>query len=65
MRDLKLVKCGIVYGANATGKSNLLKAFQFMQQFCLNFFQRKFGKSRNRYTTVSFNQESAFIPKFI
>ncbi|MDB5158719.1 MAG: hypothetical protein JWR50_3426 [Mucilaginibacter sp.] len=35
MRDLKLVKCGIIYGANATGKSNLLKAFRFMQQFVL------------------------------
>ncbi|WP_426585910.1 AAA family ATPase [Mucilaginibacter sp. R-33] len=35
MRDLKLIKCGVVYGANATGKSNLLKAFRFMQQFVL------------------------------
>src|ERR1700761_8040952 len=35
MRDLKLVKCGIIYGANATGKSNLLKAFRFMQQFVM------------------------------
>lgn len=35
MRDIKLVKCGVIYGANATGKSNLLKAFRFMQQFVL------------------------------
>ena len=35
LRDLKLIKCGVVYGGNATGKSNLLKAFRFMQQFVL------------------------------
>jgi AAA15 family ATPase/GTPase len=34
-RDLKLIKCATIYGANATGKSNLLKAFQFMQQLVL------------------------------
>jgi len=35
LKDLKLVKCGVIYGANAAGKSNLLKAFRFMQQFVL------------------------------
>ena len=34
-KDLKLVKCSVMYGANASGKSNLLKAFRFMQQFVL------------------------------
>lgn len=35
-KDLKLVKSTVIYGPNASGKSNLLKAFRFMQQFVLN-----------------------------
>jgi AAA15 family ATPase/GTPase len=35
-KDLKLIKCGVLYGANASGKSNLLKAFSFVRQFVLN-----------------------------
>ncbi|MBS1529217.1 MAG: ATP-binding protein, partial [Bacteroidetes bacterium] len=34
--EFKLVKSSIIYGANGSGKSNLLKAFRFMQQFVLN-----------------------------
>jgi AAA15 family ATPase/GTPase len=36
LKDLKLVKSAIIYGANASGKSNLLKAFRFMQELVLN-----------------------------
>lgn len=32
----KLLKSIVIYGANASGKSNLLKAFAFMKQFVLN-----------------------------
>lgn len=35
-KDVKLVKSAVIYGPNASGKSNLLKAFRFMQQFVLN-----------------------------
>ena len=33
--DLRLLRCGAIYGANAAGKSNLIKAMQFAQQLIL------------------------------
>ncbi len=32
---LRLLKCAAIYGANASGKSNLIKACQFMRRFVL------------------------------
>ncbi|MBI4669778.1 MAG: AAA family ATPase, partial [Elusimicrobia bacterium] len=32
----RLLKCAVVYGANASGKSNLLSAMAFMRFFVLN-----------------------------
>ena len=34
--DIKLLKCAAIYGANASGKSNLLSALKFMKRFVLN-----------------------------
>ncbi|WP_204105768.1 MULTISPECIES: ATP-binding protein [Spirulina sp. CCY15215] len=34
--DLSLLKTAVIYGANASGKSNLAKAFSFMQNFVIN-----------------------------
>lgn len=34
--DLKLLKCAVLYGANASGKSNLFAAVAFMRTFVLN-----------------------------
>ena len=41
---IKLLKLGIVYGANASGKSNLLKAFEFLKVF---WFSTKENKDEN------------------
>jgi uncharacterized protein len=35
-KDLSLVKSAAIYGANASGKSNLAKALQFIQNFAVN-----------------------------
>lgn len=35
-KDLKLLKSGAIYGANASGKSNLVKALDFMKWFMVN-----------------------------
>ena len=35
-RNLSLLKSAVIYGPNAAGKSNLLRALYFMQQFILN-----------------------------
>lgn len=32
---LRLLRLGVVYGANASGKSNLLNAFEFLKLFCM------------------------------
>jgi AAA15 family ATPase/GTPase len=34
--ELSLLKSAVIYGANASGKSNLLKAFAFMRDFVIN-----------------------------
>ena len=34
--DLKLLKSAAIYGANASGKSNLISAFRFMKEFVSN-----------------------------
>jgi AAA15 family ATPase/GTPase len=37
--DLKLLKSLGIYGANSSGKSNLIKAFSFMKSFVINSFK--------------------------
>jgi putative ATP-binding protein len=36
--DVRLLRCAVVYGANASGKSNLLVAFNYLREF---FFSKK------------------------
>ena len=38
-RDYKLLSSAIIYGANASGKSNFLRAMAFMSRFVLNKFK--------------------------
>ncbi len=38
-KDLSLLKCAVIYGANASGKSNLFRAMAFMRHFALNSFR--------------------------
>jgi uncharacterized protein len=35
-KDLSLLRSAVIYGANASGKSNLIKAFSFFKQFVLD-----------------------------
>jgi len=35
-KDLQLLKSAVVYGANASGKSNLFKAFEFLRRWVVN-----------------------------
>lgn len=37
--NLKLLKSAVVFGANASGKSNLIKAFHFFKDFVFNSFK--------------------------
>ena len=47
--EVRILKLGIVYGANASGKSNLIKAFEFLHDFWFN-------------TTSSKDEETTVIP---
>lgn len=40
----RLARTSVVYGANASGKSNLIKAIQNMQEFVINSAQAKVGQ---------------------
>ena len=45
-KKLKLTKCEVILGANASGKSNLVSAFQFVQDMVLDGLPRGFS---NKY----------------
>ncbi|ELA9360649.1 ATP-binding protein [Vibrio parahaemolyticus] len=62
--NLQLLKSAVVYGANASGKSNLIKAISFMQDYVL---EGSFGDGIQR-NTFKFYQEdkpSNFYIEFI
>lgn len=56
-RRLKLVKCQALFGANASGKSNLVAAFQFIQNMLEEGFPIGFS---NKYYRL--NEENRFKP---
>ena len=39
--NLSLLKSAVIYGANASGKSNLVKALDFFKWFVIKFLQRR------------------------
>jgi AAA15 family ATPase/GTPase len=39
IRNYKLLRSAVIYGANASGKSNIIKAMAFMRNFVLNTFK--------------------------
>lgn len=52
--DIKLLKCGVIYGANASGKSNLIKAVKFSSDIItkglenINTFNKHFRLDEER-----------------
>jgi len=43
-KQLPILKSAVIYGANASGKTNLLKAMGFFQQFIIDSTDLKFGE---------------------
>lgn len=72
-RSLNLLKSSIIYGNNASGKSNLLEAMGFMKQIVLNSFrdalmeneERKFPLEKFALNTKTENESSFFEILFI
>lgn len=68
--DLSLLKSVIVYGANASGKSNLFKAINFVKQFILNSSKEtlsgeKISVERFKLSDTTQTKPSAFEIEFI
>lgn len=63
--NINLLKSAAIYGANASGKSNLIRAFGFMRQFVLNSSKESLSTDpiqveRFRLNTVTENEPSFF-----
>ena len=63
--DFELLKSAVVYGANASGKSNLIFALQFMRFFAINSFRsyqkgEEIGMWSFRLNDASITQPSFF-----
>jgi len=68
--DLSLLKSSVIYGANASGKSNLAAALRFMRQFVLNSSKEtqiaeKIGTEPFRLSTDTADSPSRFEIVFI
>ena len=71
--NMSLLKSAVVYGNNASGKSNLIKAMNFMKSTVLNSFrdalmensERKFSLQKYALNTKSENETSFFEISFI
>lgn len=62
---LKLVKCEALFGANASGKSNLVEALQFMQNSINEGFPRGFSNKYHRLKDANRLRPSEFEAEFI
>jgi len=67
---LRLLKSALVYGANASGKTKLIDAAQFMKEFILNSSKEsQQGEAINteafRLSTMTFDQPSMFEVVFV
>lgn len=61
----KLLRTAAIYGANASGKSNIIEAFQFMRRFIINSFdieskENKIPVKRFLFDSYSRNDTAEF-----
>lgn len=64
-KKVKLTKCEIILGANASGKSNLVSAIQFMQHFILDGLPRGFSNKYFRLNPEKKGTPSEFEIKIL
>lgn len=66
---LKVLKSAVIFGANASGKSNILKAFEFFEMFILNSIDLKLNQkipfNPFRLFRVAENEPSVFTMEFL
>lgn len=66
----RLLKSAVIYGANSAGKSNLIKAFEFVKNFVLNSAKElqvndKIGIENFKLNTLTAKRPSNFEIEFI
>ena len=59
-KNIKLTKCEVVFGANASGKSNLVEAFQFVKDIVVDGFPRGFTNKFFRQIPSNQSEPSSF-----
>lgn len=64
-RRLKLVKCEALFGANGSGKSNLIEALQFTQDTIKDGFPQNFSNKYHRLKEENRLKPSEFETEFI
>lgn len=64
-KKVKLTKCEVILGANASGKSNLISAFQFVQQMVIEGLPRGFSNKFFRLDPRNKNVPSEFEIKIL
>ena len=57
----KYLKSAVIYGANASGKSNIIRAFSFMVDFVLNSHNLQLHKKIPRYP-FQFDKDTQYFP---
>ena len=62
---LKITKCNAIYGANGTGKSNLIQAFQFVQNIITDEFPLGFSQKYFRQDKAAIDKPSEFEIEFL
>lgn len=55
---IRLLKSAVIYGANASGKSNVIKAFEVFQDLCVN----PIGLETKNYNPFKFDERTANEP---
>ena len=64
-KKVKLTKCEVIFGANASGKSNLVYALRFVQQMLVNGLPRNFSNKYFRMNSNKKNTPSEFEIVFL
>ena len=61
-KNMDLVKVAAVYGANASGKSNLIQAFRFMRRFVINSSKESQAEEEIDVENYRLNTETEKLP---
>ena len=64
-KKIKLTKCEVLFGANASGKSNLVSAFQFVQRMIVDGLPRGFSNKYFRLDSTKKSIPTEFEIKFL